>query len=114
MQSSFALDLKAVRRRSGLTQHDCGHLLGSNKQRVASLEAGRSLPSVPEICRLSLIFGRSFESLFGAVFEDARTDLGARVATLPARKNGWMARFNRQHMIEQINKRLADHPASHV
>lgn len=100
------MDLKAVRRRSGLTQRDCGHLLGTNPRRIETLEAGRSLPSVPEICCLSLIFGRSFENLFAAVFDDVRTDLVARLATLPPRKAGWMARFNRQHTLERLSERL--------
>jgi hypothetical protein len=70
------------------------------------MEAGKTLPSVPEICCLSLIFGRSFESLFGAVFADVRTDLVARLATLPPQTTGWMARFNRQHTLERLSNLL--------
>ena len=108
MHSSFALDLKTARRRSGLSQADCGHLLGVDKRRVSALERGKSLPTVTEICCLSLMFGRSFESLFGSVFLEVRTDLEARLATLPNQGNGWLGRFNRRSTVNQIAARLED------
>ena len=75
------------------------------------METGKCLPSVPEICTLSLIYGRSFESLFGPVFLEARTDLKARLAALPNRSQGWLGQFNRQNTINKIAKRLEDnHP----
>jgi transcriptional regulator with XRE-family HTH domain len=114
MHSSFSHDLKTARRRSGLSQADCGHLLNSNKRRMSALESGKVLPTVPEICTLSLIFGRSFESLFGSVFFDVKSDLKARVATLPESPSNWLVRFNRQHTLNQIAERLEDSNSSHV
>ncbi|MHA7773857.1 hypothetical protein [Roseibium sp. M-1] len=73
---------------------------------MSSLETGKVLPTVPEICALSLIFGRTFESLFGAVFEDIRTDLKARLATLPTRNRNWLERFNRKHTLNSLAERL--------
>ena len=106
MRSSFALDLKTARRRSGLSQSDCGHLLGVDQRRISQLEAGKVLPSVPEICSLSLIYGRSFESLFGSVFIDRRDALQTRLATLPDRGKGWLAKFNRRNTLKRIAARL--------
>ena len=75
MHTAFAQDLKVARRKSGLSQLDCGHLLDINQQRMSQLENGKSLPTIPEICSLSLIYGRSFESLFGSVFLEVRNQL---------------------------------------
>ena len=109
MHSSFALDLKTVRHRSGLSQEDCGHLLGVDKRRISALERGNDMPTIPEICCLSLIFGRSFESLFGSVFRTLRIDLAHRLATLPGRRRkGWIERFNRQRVLNDIATRLED------
>jgi DNA-binding XRE family transcriptional regulator len=56
MYQDFLIDLKTARRRSGLTQADCGHLLGGSKSKISNLETGRKLPSMKEICGLSLIY----------------------------------------------------------
>ncbi|MEJ8574147.1 helix-turn-helix transcriptional regulator [Microbaculum marinum] len=108
MHSSFAHDLKTARRRSGLSQADCGHLLGIAKRRVSAFESGKVLPSVPEICSLSLIFGRTFESLFSSVFLEVRTELRARLATMPSQASGWLGRFNRRHTLNTLAERLED------
>lgn len=114
MYSSFAHDLKKARRQSGLSQSDCAHLLGVSKRRISSFETGKVLPSVPEICALSLIFGRSFESLFGPVFLDARTDLKTRLAALSSRNRSWLERFNRKHTLNTLAERLEDNRAFHA
>jgi len=113
MHSSFAHDLKTARRRSGLSQQDCGHLLGIDQRRISKLETGQSLPTIPEICTLSLVYGRTFESLFGSVFANARTELKAGLATLPNRGKGWLPRFNRQSTINKIAARIEDNRINH-
>ena len=113
MYSSFSLDLKTARRASGLSQSDCGHLLGVDQKRISAFECGKRLPSVTEICALSIIFGRSFESLFGAIFADVRGDLVARLATLPKGGSGWLGRFKRQNTLNRIADALSDNPLRH-
>ena len=114
MFSSFAHDLKTARRRSGLSQADCGHLLGVPKRRISAFETGKVLPSVSEICALSLVFGRSFESLFRSVFRDVQGDLAVRLETLPRRAGGWLGRLNRRHSLNALAERLADSRAFHA
>jgi transcriptional regulator with XRE-family HTH domain len=70
MIQEFTLDLRAARRNSGLRQVDCAHLMGVNKTKISNLENGRQRPSVRDICTLSMIYGRSFESLFAGIFDE--------------------------------------------
>ena len=67
-----------------------------------------------EICSLSLVFGRSFESLFSLVFLEARADLRNRLATLPRAARGWLGRLNRQHTLNVLAERLEDSRAFRV
>lgn len=110
MHNSFALDLRTARRRSGLTQRDCGHLLDTSERRIRDLERGKTLPSMPEICSLTLIFGRSFESLFGAVFDDLCPALTERLSILPDAKVGWRVQFNRRNTLNRLAERLENRP----
>ena len=72
MSTEFALDLRLARRKAGFTQRDCAHLLAIPTAILAQLESGKRLPSLVQICTLSVIYGRSFESLFGAILNEAR------------------------------------------
>lgn len=106
MTNEFALDLKVARRKSGLTQIDCAHLLGAHPSKISLLESGKSLPSVRDICLLILIYGKSFESLFGGIFVDARHDLRERLKTMPSAPKRWLGRFNRHSTITSLAQRL--------
>lgn len=106
MTYSFALDLKVARKKSGLTQQDCAHLLGVHKSKISLFEQGKALPSVTEICALSILYGRSFESLFGAVMEEAQSSLKDRLSTLPVISNRWLGRFIRQNTLNRLAARL--------
>ncbi len=108
MTHPFALDLKVARRKSGLTQQDCAHLLDVHKAKISLLEQGKTLPSVLDICTLSLLYGKSFESLFGSVLEDAHRILKDRLATLPMASNRWLGRFTRQNSLNRLAARLDD------
>lgn len=105
MSNQFALDLKVARKKSGLTQQDCAHLLHVHKARISLLEQGKVLPTVHEICVLSFLYGKPFESLCGSMMEDARVVLQNRLATLPTPSSRWIGRFVRQSTLN----RLADH-----
>ena len=109
MTNEFALDLRVARRKAGLTQEDCAHLLDVKPSRMSLLERGKAMPSVQEICTLSLVYGRSFESFFGTIFLEAHAGLKRRLATLPDCPKGWLGRFNRQNTLSRLADRLADH-----
>ena len=61
-----------------------------------------------EVCTLSYIYGRSFDSLFAEVFIALRKALRHRLATLPdlAASNG-VRFFNRQNTLGSLADRLA-------
>ncbi len=110
MSQTFALDLKVARRNSGLTQRDCAHLLDVHNTKISLLEQGKVLPSILEICTLSLLYGRSFESLFGSMMEDAHSVLRDRLATLPDVSNKWLGRFIRRNTLNKLAARLDNDP----
>lgn len=70
------------------------------------MEQGKTLPSVPEICTLSLLYGKSFESLFGSMFEEANNTLKFQLTTLPVVSNRWLGRFIRQNTLNKLAARL--------
>ena len=113
MQTQFSLDLRVARRKAGLTQRDCAHLLAIHTSRMSNLEHGRHLPTLPEICLLSLIYGKSFESLYAAIFADVRTALMKRILTLPKNTREYVGTRNRETTIEQLAIRLAEESNDH-
>ena len=108
MTKEFALDLKVARQNSGLTQQDCAHLLGVSDATLAKIEAGKRTPSICEICTLSLIYGRSFESLFAGIFRDVRAHLNVRIASLPKASGTVCLRINRQSTLNRLARRLSE------
>lgn len=113
MSTEFALDLRLARRKSGFIQRDTAHLLGLNRSKLSLLETGQRLPSLVQICTLSLIYGRSFESLFAAIMDEARTALRQRILTLPEVTRRYAGSLNRDHSIERLARSLADEPSDH-
>ena len=102
------MDLKVARRNSGLTQEDCAHLLGISDATLAKIEAGARIPSVHEICTLSLIYGRSFESLFAGIFREVRRRLSKRLESLPTASGTTRLRVNRQATLNKLGRRLSE------
>ncbi len=114
MSQAFAFDLKVARKKSGLTQQDCAHLLDVHKAKISLLEQGKTLPSVLEICTLSILYGKSFESLFGGLMEEAHRGLKDRLTTLPEISNRWIGRFIRHNTLNRIAARLDEYdPTDH-
>ncbi len=107
MTTEFALDLSLARRKAGFVQSDIAHLMASNQSRVSDLEQGRVLPTLTEIVTLSLIYGRSFESLFAMLMAEARRNLEDRLRTLPEDVRSYVGTFNRTGSIERLRDRLA-------
>lgn len=106
MSTAFALDLRAARKKSGFTQGDIAHLLDCNQSLVSDLEQGRITPTLEHVVTLSLIYGRSFESLFSVIVHDARTSLSKRLPTLPDITRKYARNFNRSSSIKKLQKRL--------
>ena len=113
MTTEFALDLRLARRKAGLTQRDTAHLLGLDPAKLSQLEHGRRLPTLTEICTLSLIYGRSFESLFAGIMEAARHDLLERLRTLPTTVRRCAATLNREASLARLERRLQAELAEH-
>ena len=107
MNSSFTIDLHCARRKSGLTQGDLAHLLGCSKAKISRLESGGTQPGLRDICMLSYVYGKSFESLFGALFADIRHNLGERLTTLPGPREQYLGTFNRKNTLDALADRLA-------
>ena len=106
MIHEFTLDLRAARRNSGLRQVDCAHLLGAHKSKISALEMGRQRPSVRDICTLSMIYGRSFESLFAGIFDEVRADLAMRLHDLPEPGVNYKRRLNRECTLQKLEERV--------
>lgn len=113
MSTEFALDLRLARRKAGLTQRDISHLLVSHQTTVSDLERGRVLPSVVQICTLSAIYGRSFESLFSTVMTDARRELLRRLKSLPDDVRDCAGTFNREGTLARLKERLKAEAQNH-
>ncbi len=106
MLKEFALDLKVARRKSGLSQSDCAHLLDVDRTKISRLERGDTPPTVREFCTLSLVHGKSFESLFGKIFQEVRDALKERLTSIPAQAGKRISQFNRTNTLNRIGAQL--------
>ena len=113
MSTEFALDLRLARRKSGFTQRDTAHLLGVQSSRLSDRELGKKLPTLPEIITLSLIYGRSFESLFSDLMAKARAAIRQRVSGLPEDSRSYVGTMNRAYSLERLEDRLLDNDLDH-
>ncbi|MES9975047.1 MAG: helix-turn-helix transcriptional regulator [Candidatus Thiodiazotropha sp.] len=107
MSTEFSLDLRLARRKSGLTQKDVAHLLGVYQSVVSDLERGRTIPTLTQIVTLSLLYDRSFESLFSWIMSDARKQLTDRLRTIPEKVRSYAGTFNRDATLSRLRQRLA-------
>lgn len=112
MNQAFALDLAAARRKSGLAQKDCAHLMNIHTDRVSRLEAGKHTPTLKEFCKLSLIYGRPFENLFSDVMEEARAEVRAQLPSLPEGSSRLLSRFNRNNTLNRLAAHLEENHRS--
>lgn len=110
MINDHGLDLRVARRNAGLRQCDCAHLLGIHQSRLSKLEFGRTMPSAHECCALSVIYGRSFESLHAALWHEVHDTLSERLATLPECPTRTVDTFNRVNTLNRLAAHLADQP----
>ena len=113
MRHEFAMDLKVQRRRSGLSQADCAHLLSIHPSKVSLLESGQLFPSLKDVCALTILYGRSFESLFGSLVSNVAHDVKVRLDKMPAAPTRWLPTFNRQRSLEELAERLEELSYTH-
>lgn len=106
MENTFVLDLKVARRESGLKQSDCAHLLGIGPTKMSAIEMGRLVPSVREVCALSFIYGKSFDSLFNSIFDEVKDDLCDRLNNMPEGSDDKLKNFNRSYTLNDLYERL--------
>jgi transcriptional regulator with XRE-family HTH domain len=110
MSTQFALDLRLARRKAGYTQGDVAHLLDTHQSVVSDLEKGKQRPSLEQIIELSLIYGRSFESFFGAVMAERQEQLSVRLGSLPDPGKTTAHTFNRDGSLSKLKQRLQPPP----
>lgn len=107
MSSLFAQDLRLARRKSGYTQGDLAHLIGSHQASVSAMERGKRRPSLEVIIDLSLIYGRSFESLFDEIMKERRKILRKRLRDIPKDVPQTAATFNRSASLTRLRQSLS-------
>ncbi len=106
MSTQFSQDLRLARRKSGFKQSDLAHLLDLHQSTVSDLEKGKHRPSLDQIIALSLIYGRSFESLFAELMTEQRQRLAARLANLSIDEATTAQTFNRKASLKCLQRRL--------
>ena len=110
MSTQFAQDLRLARRKAGYTQRDLAHLLSCHQSVISELECGHHRPSLEQIIELSLVYGRSFESLFGELMAESKTALEERLTSLPELENPTAHTFNRDSSLARLRRRLGETP----
>lgn len=101
MSTQFSQDLRLARRKTGFKQSDLAHFLDLHQSSVSDLEHGKHRPSLDQIIALSLIYGRSFESLFAELMAEQRARLAERLATLPMGEEPTAQTFNRSASLKR-------------
>lgn len=107
MIDQLAIELRAARRKSGLSQEDCAHFLDVHPSKISLLESGRALPSVTQTYMLSMIYGRTLESFFAGHFREVRKELRLRLQNAPEAPKRWAGNFSRDNTFRALSHRLS-------
>ena len=102
----YALDLRVARRKSGLSQSDCAHLLGVDPSRLSRLEAGKAKPSIYELSVLCFVFDTPPSGIHNRILATLVQGLGERLSSMPACPDNWPDQLNRQHTLNSLAARL--------
>ena len=102
----FSHCLVEARRKAGLSQEDCAHLLGVSQSHISRLELGRAIPSVSDLCGIAVLFGRSMELMVEPLFRDRAQTIQERLYDLPEPRLGWMSRFARHNALRALEARI--------
>lgn len=106
MFTQFAHDLCAARRKAGLSARDLSTLLEISDAEVTELEAGKRLPSLLETCKVSLIYNRSFASLYEAIRKTAKRELFQQMPSLLSSAGDDATKFNRDNSFSRLHGQL--------
>ena len=106
MFTQFAHDLCAARNKAGLTPRDLSILLEIGNQDVAALEEGVKPPSVEQLCRLSIIYNRSFTQHYQDAMQHAREALFRNLPDLPEFAGDGTSNFNRDNTLKRLEGEL--------
>jgi transcriptional regulator with XRE-family HTH domain len=106
MYTQLAHDLCAAREKAGLTQRDLSILLEIGSKDVVALETGTALPSVGQLCRLSIIYNRSFAELYQELMREAREALFRKLPDMPECAGDGTANFNRENTLARMERQL--------
>lgn len=104
--SIIAHDLETARKKSGLRQEDCAHLLDIDETRMSRIETGKREPTAREAAALSLVYGKPMESLLSGLLDELVAVLVLRVGTMPPAPKDTLVTFNRTHSLSQLAIRL--------
>ena len=77
MEIQFGNNLRAQRKKLGLTQEQLAEKLGYDRSTYSYYEIGRTEPSISTLCKLSRIFGVTLDQLVypqpdGSAMKDAK------------------------------------------
>ena len=100
------VDLKLNRRESGLCNKDLAHLLNISSSRVARLQTGNALLSVPEAIVLSVIYGKNIDQLLTKTTTMIATLIKRRLADIPCEPDNWTAHDKRLDTLNALAGRL--------
>ena len=106
MTYDYALDLRVARRKAGLTQADCAHLLGVDASRISRLEAGKTQPTLVEFSILCLVFMIPPGRAVGAVYASEAERLGTRLESMPKCPETWRDKVGRRHSLDELALRI--------
>jgi transcriptional regulator with XRE-family HTH domain len=106
MNHEYALDLRVARRKSGLTQVDCGHLLGVDPTRITKFETGRRRPSLAELSILCLVLNAPIGQFSEKAVKAQTASLRERLALMPDCPVNWRDRYNRLNTLNRLGQQL--------
>lgn len=108
MSTDFSIELRAARKKAGLTQYDVAHLLEIGQSSFSDLERGRQTPTIRQLVKLSLIYGRTFESFYATLLWQTRQRLLERLNTIPREVRNSACTFNRASTLSYLKQRLTE------
>ncbi len=70
MKNVISMNLKFLRKESGLSQEELAEKLGVSRQSVAKWESGENLPGIDKCSELAFLFGTTIDNLVNFSFSD--------------------------------------------